>query len=242
MSALETAQLTAQFIGDIPSNFMIDPNTYKRGSELGFQGMDFYVGGRGGALGDVDGRVVAASFFFFNPQMIVDAWNSSLNVMDRRSAGNEFARCAHAWAEQHFSDAIDFDRLASLLAQINNNVNPAGAPLFAGWLSLDKPQTPKSRVIHELNALRELRGAYHQAAILATGISPREAVAIKTPYMLGIYGWDSPDSQAEPEDLPTQDWQQAEQITNQLTSKVFEVLAQDEQQELVDLLSAITLL
>ena len=35
---------------------MTDPATYAYGAELGFEGMDFYVAGRGGALGDVPGR------------------------------------------------------------------------------------------------------------------------------------------------------------------------------------------
>ena len=46
---------------------MTDPATYAYGAELGFEGMDFYVAGRGGALGDVPADVVAAAFVFFAP-------------------------------------------------------------------------------------------------------------------------------------------------------------------------------
>jgi hypothetical protein len=44
--------------------FMSDGETYKRGAELGFAGIDFYFAGRGGVLGDVSNDVVASSFVF----------------------------------------------------------------------------------------------------------------------------------------------------------------------------------
>ncbi len=242
MNAFDTAKATAQAIGEIPSNFMIDPNTYKRGTELGFSGFDFYVAGRGGALGEVPGSVVAASFFFFKPTMIVNSWNASAKVMDRRSAGNEFAKCAHLWAESHLSGDVDFLRLAKLLGQVNTQVNPAGSPLFAGWLSLDVPTSPKGQAIHQLNALRELRGSYHQAAILVNGIGPHQAVAIKTPYMLGIYGWDGPEIEEESKHLPVTKWEQAEQATHEMTARALSLLDDSEQSELISLLGAIEII
>ena len=48
----------------------------------------------------------------------------------------------------------------------------------------------KALALHRVNALRELRGALHGAAILATGVTPHGAVARRTPYMLGVFGWE----------------------------------------------------
>ena len=76
MNAEEAARANADAVAYLPAGFMLDGATYKRGGELGFDGVDFYTAGRGGALGDVDGMVVAAAFVFFNPEI------------DRRRAGS----------------------------------------------------------------------------------------------------------------------------------------------------------
>ena len=56
----EFARKVAKPIGDLPSNFMLDPSTYEYGSSLGFDGLDFYVRGRGGVLGEVPAAVICA--------------------------------------------------------------------------------------------------------------------------------------------------------------------------------------
>ena len=62
---MNTAELAAAIkpaVSTLPSGFMLDGATYAKGAELGFEGMDFYVGGRGGVLGDVSADVVTATF------------------------------------------------------------------------------------------------------------------------------------------------------------------------------------
>ena len=53
---------------------MTDPACYAHGAELGFEGMDFYVAGRGGVLGDTPADVVVAAFVYFHPDTIRAAW------------------------------------------------------------------------------------------------------------------------------------------------------------------------
>ena len=55
MTHVETAKAIARPIGDMGGAFMMDGATYARGAELGFSGIDFYVLGRGGVLGDTMG-------------------------------------------------------------------------------------------------------------------------------------------------------------------------------------------
>ena len=75
MNAEEAAHAHADAVSYLPAGFMLDGATYKQGGELGFDGVDFYFAGRGGALGDVDGMVVAAAFVFFNPDAVVTSWD-----------------------------------------------------------------------------------------------------------------------------------------------------------------------
>ena len=55
MDPIKAAEASGPAIVGLPAGFMLDGATYVRGGELGFDGIDFYVVGRGGALGEVDG-------------------------------------------------------------------------------------------------------------------------------------------------------------------------------------------
>ncbi len=81
MDATTAATRSAAAVSQVGSHFMLDGSTYKRGAELGFQGLDFYVTGRGGALGDVDADVVSAAFTFFEPTSIRTLWAQGTAVL-----------------------------------------------------------------------------------------------------------------------------------------------------------------
>src|SRR5215207_10649009 len=101
MDALAAATRTAAAVSTVGSHFMLDGKTYQRGAELGFQGLDFYVAGRGGVLGDVDADVVSAAFTFFEPGAIRTLWEQGRDVLPAQQAGVEFAACCASWAEAH---------------------------------------------------------------------------------------------------------------------------------------------
>ncbi len=233
MDAAQAARATTDAVAYLPAGFMLDGATYERGGELGFDGVDFYLAGRGGALGDVDGMVVAAAFVFFNPDTVVQGWERSRAVMARRAAAEAFAGCLHAWAEAHLPDEVDYPRLAELLGRINDGASPAGAPLFAAWKAVAEPQSPKALALQRLNVLRELRNALHGAAVLTFDLEPREALLIKTPFMAGVFGWVEPFPEVETR-RPV--WEQAEEATNQTVGRAYSVLDASELSELVDLL------
>lgn len=231
MDAVEAARATTDAVVDLPAKFMMDGNTYKLGGELGFDGVDFYVAGRGGVLGDVDADIVSAAFVYFNPVAVRRAWEASASVCSRAEAAASFADCAHRWAGEHLADGPDHSRLAELLGKIVDGASAASAPLFAGWRHLEVPAEPKAAVVHLLNALRELRGGLHGGAVLATGLNPLQAFAEHSPHMAGIFGW---------EELPSTDglakqWQQAEDATNVALGLSFAALDEGELEELVEL-------
>src|SRR5688500_19301828 len=107
MDARAAAAATAGAVSAVGSHFMLDGNTYKRGAELGFQGLDFYVTGRGGALGDVDADVVSAAFTFFEPSAVRTLWDQGTSVMPASRAALEFAACCAAWGDAHVPDDLD---------------------------------------------------------------------------------------------------------------------------------------
>lgn len=234
MDSIECATRTRDAIVDVPARFMMDGATYEHGGKLGFEGVDFYVVGRGGALGDVDGPVVAAAFVFFNPTTVIEAWERGRKVCAARQAAREFSACGHRWAEAHLPPAVDHERLADLLGRVVDASSVAGAPLFAGWLELPPPDSAPALVLHRLNALRELRGAMHGAAVLGSGLTPTEAVWVKSPFMSGLFGWGEPTGPTKEHEAA---WSRAEQDTDRALSRSFAALGDDERAELVNLVS-----
>jgi hypothetical protein len=222
----------------IPGGFMTAASTYERGAELGFEGADFYVAGRAGVLGEVPADVVVAALVFFAPQTVHDAWARSAAVMSRDRAAREWLATGHRWAEQHLPDDIDWATVAALLAPVVRAAPAAGAPLFAALRTFDEPEAPKALALHRLNAVRELRGALHGAAVLTVGLAPVEAIVVHTPKMLRAFGWPEPHPEAGP--LRGR-WDLAEARTDRMVGRHLAVLDDDERTELVDLLTKVSL-
>jgi len=53
-AALDAARHTAQAVRDVGAKFMLDMDMYGEVAGLGYQGLGFYIAGRGGVLGDVE--------------------------------------------------------------------------------------------------------------------------------------------------------------------------------------------
>jgi len=234
MTPEQAAHETRDAIVTFTSGFMTDPASYAYGQSLGFDGFDFYIAGRGGVLGDVPADVVVAALVYFADDAVRPRWERAGLVMTRRSAAQAFAQCARSWALDHVSDDVDAPRLAALLGQVVARASVAGAPLFAGWRLLEEPHEPKALVVHRLNALRELRGAVHGAAVLTVGLRPIEAVVVRSPKMAPVLGWPEP----YPDPEPFRDrWQLAEARTDRVFGRHLAVLDEHERAELVELLA-----
>ncbi|MCB1038118.1 MAG: hypothetical protein KDA94_01090 [Acidimicrobiales bacterium] len=237
MDAREAAIASGDSINGLGTHFMLDLNTYAHGATLGFDGIDFYLAGRCGVLGDAPASVVAAALVFFEPGYVADGWARSASVMPRHQAALEFAGVCHRWADEKVPDDIDATRLAALTGRVADAASVAGAPLFAGWRSLPEPEAdrPKALALHRVNALRELRGAMHGAAILTHGVTPHAAVARRTPYMLDVFGWKAPHPDKDPVREP---WADAQAATERAMAPAFEALTSAEREELVELVDA----
>jgi hypothetical protein len=236
MTPLEAAEATGTGFSRIATHFMFDAGTYARGAGLGLEGIDFYFLGRGGALGQVDADVVTATFVFFEPGVVRASWDRGSAIVDPPEAAEAWALACHDWGEANLPVKVHLARFADLAGRVVDGMHPAGAPLFAGWRKLSRPSAPASLAMHHLNALRELRGALHSAAVLASGLSPLEAVLVKTPFMAPMFGWSEPFPDVSGS---TEQWQAAEDATNRAISAAFTVLDDDERAELVELVQAI---
>ena len=233
MDSLTTAIESADAVANVTSFFMLAGETYAKGGEAGFAGLDFYVAGRGGVLGDVDADVVAAAFTFFEPNHIRTQWEAGRQVMAPADAGVLFASCLADWGAAKVPDDLDLTRLAELAGTVVGAARPAGAPVFAAWRAvIEVPEDDaRTAALFHLNALRELRAGLHGCAVVASGLSPHEAVSHRTPGMLPIFGWGEALDVAD----KTGVWDGAEAATNRAMAHAFEVLDDGERQEFTDL-------
>ena len=239
MTQVETAKAIARPIGDLGGAFMLDGATYARGAELGFSGIDFYVLGRGGVLGDTTPDVVSSAFFFWNPDHVRAQWETARKVMDPATAAQEWADLCHAYGEAHLPDVDGLDRFSELATKVCDAASPAGAALFAGWRALPVPgaDRSKARAQHLLNALRELRGGLHGGAVLAMGLSPAEAVCVHSPGMAPVFGWDP--ASIPVDDSSKNEWRTAESGTDLAMARVLHSLSEDECKEFAGLVVAL---
>lgn len=236
MDAQAAAEATASAVSSVGSHFMLDGATYEQGAALGFQGLDFYAGGRGGVLGDVDADVVAAAFAFFEPGYVRSQWELARSVMSPADAAAAWASCCAAWGEAHIGDDAPLERTNELLDQVVAAGRPACAAVFSGWRALEVPTSPKAHAAHQMNALRELRHGLHSAAIVASGLTPHQALSITSPYMAPLFGWP---------DLADVDGLQerrdgAEAATNAAMAHAYEGLDDAGRAELAELLGTLT--
>lgn len=235
MDELTAANRSAPAITNLTSFFMIAPETFAKGAELGFSGLDFYVTGRGGALGDVDADVVAAAFLFFEPAMVRSQWELGRAVMPPLEAARGFASCLTDWTEANVPADLDTTRLTELAHRLVSTASPAGAPLFAGWRSNIVAPTGPAAATFLMNALRELRNAFHGIAIINAGLTMQQAVSHRSPQMSGLFGWGDPIDTSDVEDV----WADAEAATDRAMARIFTVLDESEREEFTEAAAAL---
>jgi hypothetical protein len=221
--------LPARVMTETPGRFVDASNGH------GFEGMDFYVAGRAGVLGDAPADVAVAALVFFAPQVVHEAWDRSATVMPHRAASEAWAALGHDWADAELSDDNDWATIAALAGRVIAAAPVAGAPLFAGWRTLPEPESPKALAQHRLNVLRELRGGLHGAAVLTVGLTPIEAIVVRTPHVATVFGWSEPYPEARP---LHERWALAEARTDRMFGRTLAVLDETERQLFVDLLKA----
>lgn len=239
MTPEETAAACGPAVGGIAAGFMLDPATYAAGVEAGFGGIDFYVAGRGGALGDVDADAVIEAFALFEPSMVRSNWASGVAVMPPRACAERFIAVGHAWATSHLrADGCDWARFADLLGRVTRAGD--GSPLLDGWRSVPEPEVgpdgdARPLALHRLNVAREQRFAAHSAAVAAQGLTPVEALSARTPFMIGIFGWGEP---VEVDDDIRARWEAAEAATDEALAPAYATLDEGERAELAALCEA----
>lgn len=229
MSPEDLITATKDEIGGIGAAFYFHPDTLARGKELGLDGFRFYVLGRGGVLGDVEAPVIASAFGYFSPGLVTKMWTSAKERMAPRDAAREYLECCRALGREVFADAEGLDGFCEAAEAVVAAAHPAGLALFAGYAAEPRPDDVPARAMQLAATLRELRGSVHLLAVVASGVAPAVAHAIRRPNDTGAFGYaeSPPITDEDRAALAT-----ADELTDRLLLPPYAALSDDQRQAL----------
>ncbi|ASU81122.1 hypothetical protein CDG81_14435 [Actinopolyspora erythraea] len=143
-----------------------------------------YFASRAAPLGAVGPKVVAATFYNFNPELvrrhIPAAWSiaSPADIVAARFRAVSGALERMLDAETLRSEAVE--EAGRLAAKAAEGCSPAGKPLFAAHAEIEYPTEPHLRLWHALTLLREFRGDAHIAVLQHAGLGPLQAPVLQS--------------------------------------------------------------
>jgi hypothetical protein len=227
-------------VGRLGGAFMISREAKAFGLWTGFEGWAPYFRGRCGVLGDVDADVITSAAGFFAADVVREVWEAGAGL-PAAEAAERYASVCQEFGRRKLAGFAGAGRLAELLEMAVGNADVVGAPLFAGWRAMPLPADGLGRVSQLAHVLRELRNGLHLTAVLATGLSPLEAVLAGTSALIPsgeanaeYFGWQRPYPEVTPELAERR--ARAEELTDTLVAPAFEILDEDEAAELIMLL------
>lgn len=240
---LEAAARLAAPVGALGGAFMLDPSVLGPGKDAGYPGgFSYYVVGRGGVLGDVDADVVVSAFGFFAPALVRKLWEAGVTVEGARAGADRYTLGCAEWGRTRLRDLVGGSRLVELAEKVVDSADASGLALFAGWRAQRRPDDDTGRAYVLVHVLRELRGSAHLAAVLASGLTPLEAVlanpssrAPSAEAQAERFGWTAPYPDVS---RRTAEFEAAERLTNALVARHLEVLSATELDELAELVES----
>ena len=140
-----------------------------------------YFAGRAAPLGAVAAAPVLASFFSFAPAMVDRALPEVWAMTTPELALKARAEGAVGALEVLLTGvpSADVTEAVTLLEQATDALEPAGRVLGAANLALPRNEHPYARLWQAATTLREHRGDGHVAALVAGGVGPLDALALR---------------------------------------------------------------
>lgn len=226
---------TYPLINKVGGAYYFTPETLAYGKSIGLNGLQFYFGGRGGVLGDVEEPVVTSAFAYFAPSMVKKFWDGAKQVLPPRQIAREHFTCAHEFGRNligPIEGLVDFNELC---AKVRFTIDPAGLALYAGLAAEPMPADPQAAAYQNIMVLREFRGSAHIIAILGSGLDIHVADAISSPENIKVHGYPE-DALPIPTDEEREIMKRADALTNELTAKAYAILTPQERERFTETL------
>lgn len=244
------------------------PEAHQRYAALGVKERPGYFCSRSAAMGRQSGAVVAAAFYNFNPQFVIECIEAGWSATTPEAITQaRYAAVQEALARLLAPNAGEEDLSANIEAALplvkkaTAALPLAGRVLFAAHHAQPWPEEPTLALWHGINLLREYRGDGHNAVLLTLGIDPVEALLLQAAYSSRIsFGllqktraWSEEAVEAGRSRLSQRGLlqegvlteagkqlrQQVEELTSRLDVAPFEALGEADSQKLVALVGAL---
>ena len=233
MTNEELVNTVCPILNDNGWKYYFTPNAIEVSKSMGLKGMEFYVAGRGGCMGDCEGSVVAAAFGYFNPVIINAAWNLATAKQPARVIGDAHYEVAAHLGREKLTDLPGLTEFTAAMEKVFNAADPDGFALFAAFKSMPLAEDTPGRAMQLAASLREFRGSAHLIAIRAVGLTSKHAHYVKRPNDVKGFGWGEDDAPVV-DDAVRALMVEAEKLTDALCIPAYAVLNDAERKALVD--------
>jgi hypothetical protein len=181
MDALSAGQLS-RALDRLHSTIYFATESSRRFSELGLEHQRMqYFASRSAPMGAVGAKVVAATFFNFNPELIAKSIPAAWAIASPADVTRVRYQIVDALIPRILGEqrvgSPEFAHSVAIVRRTAEAIpNADGRPLYAGHAEIDWPQTPHAQLWHAITLLREYRGDGHIAALVTHGLSGIEAL------------------------------------------------------------------
>jgi hypothetical protein len=167
------------------------PDADEKYGELGMKFRMHYFASRAAPMGAVGAKVVAATFYNFNPDLVA----ASIPAAWELASPTEVTRVRYRIVDaalprvlgEELAGSSELAHAAVLLRRTAEAIpNADGRPLYAGHAELEWPDTPHGQLWHAITLLREYRGDGHIAALVDHELSGLEALITHTATGIGF--------------------------------------------------------
>jgi hypothetical protein len=218
--------------------YYFTPETLQAGKNINLGGMEFYVQGRAGQMGNCDPDAVSAAFGYFKPALLKSILEAARAKVEPRVAGAAHLEACAALGRAKLASLPELEAFVVVLEKVNDAADPDSLALYAAIRTETLASDAPGRAMQLIAILREFRGSAHLVALRAVGIKSSTAHFIKRPDMWKQFGY-TEDEAPEVTDVELQKMAQAEKLTDALVEPAYAVLTQDERKVLIDGLEAV---
>lgn len=234
----QSAATVGASMGEAVGVFMLHPETFAGSAAAGYTNpLAGYVAGRGGVLGDANGRTVAAVFSVFEPNFTATLWDEGVAVRGAAGAAQVYWDQVADFGRKYLAGAEGVARIAELGEKVIAAAPSGGLPMFAGWRAMQLDPDAPARALQVMFVLRELRGDVHFSALSLSDITAVEAHMLHGgAQYTRMFGWPEPFADGADK---AERYAQVEEATNRRMAELFEAaLTSDEAEELARLSAA----
>jgi hypothetical protein len=159
------------------------PEAAEEYSALGVEGRTGYFLSRSAAMGRVSAPTVVATFYNFNPSLVLHAMDGVPDGIDTAAVTDARYRAVDRVLRERMGDAVtspEMTRAADLIGRATTGLvaRSVGRPLAAAHAGLPVPDEDHLRLWWAITALREYRGDGHLVALVDAELSGLEALVV----------------------------------------------------------------